>query len=371
MRKGRRGNGEGYVWRTKDGRYHCQVRVGKKRPVVHGNSQGEMIANRERINHRARRAVSGQKLTLGDWMTRWISSGGEDGRRMSTISRYESIIRNHIIPLAGDVPLWDFTAVRANELLLDLQKALSPDSRKLVRSVLSQGLKAAVIFGKVPDNVVSGVPIPKSGERDYRVFSRDELERFVRAARSSRFWLVYFLMLDLGLRPGEAMGLRWRDLSLERQTATISHTLVKTRQGLLLSPPKTKKSRRKISISKTARSQLLMIPEPERESDFFVHSGALDPLYPDTCRQEFKAILKAAGLPRDAKLHGLRHNHISHSIEEGIDLSEASRRAGHSSIEITNDRYTHLVPGSNDKTPVAMDRIWEKMGLAGHEPIRV
>jgi integrase len=168
-------------------------------------------------------------------------------------------------------------------------------------------------------------------------------------------YALWVLLATTGLRRGEALGLRWSDVDLERETISVSQTLTTVGHRVVVSPPKSDRSRRRLRIDfTTARvlgehseaqgrdRELLGVPEGRDDYVFAEPDGS--PIHPDSVTRRFQTLVRRSGLPRLRGPHDLRHTWASLALAAGVHPKVVSDRLGHSTISITIDTYSHAIP---------------------------
>ena len=154
---------------------------------------------------------------------------------------------------------------------------------------------------------------------------------------------VFRLLLLGGLRRGEALGLRWRDVDLDNRLITVRQQIVQVGGELVINPPKSRRGLRTVSVDPTTLASA-GTPGLLRSAEGLVFSGTDGaPLSPALVSRRFERLVAELGLPR-IRLHDLRHTSASLGLAAGESLVEVSRRLGHSSVAITGDIYSHLDP---------------------------
>jgi len=352
----RRGSGEGNIYWRGD---RCYGRISiphpgprRVRKLVTGKSRKEVLAGMKAAQKYAR-AVGNSRITLAEWLEHWQASHLA-GLRSNTVATYRSIIKNHLLPRFGQICINDLSNDHLEPAFRAMRENLAPRSMVLLHTVFSKALKQAVASGKAMRNLLTSIPRDRVSAADHSILGKAQLKPFHRAARGSRFYLAYLLMLGCGLRCGETLALRWSDISLERRELTVNGTLVKTVHGMEINPPKTKMSRRTLALPASACHELGRVPPSAREGHlFFNRAGGM--VSPDRLRRDFLKVLAAAGIDH-LTLHELRHTHASLLLHEGVDLPGVGRRLGHSTIKTTADIYGHEVPGAEDRTRRIIDR---------------
>jgi integrase len=187
-----------------------------------------------------------------------------------------------------------------------------------------------------------------------RSWTATQTAAFLNAVRGHRLYAALHLIALRGLRRGEACGRRWRDLDLDTGTAVICGQLQEYDGHLTVAPPKTPRSERAIALDRTTVAALrrhrdLQQAERHQAGDGYHASGYVftglngDPLAPDRLTRMFKALAAEAGLP-PIRLHDLRHGAASLALSAGTDLKVVQDMLGHSSIVLTADTYTSVLP---------------------------
>jgi len=171
-----------------------------------------------------------------------------DTVRQRTFERYESIVRVHIRPAFGHLKLKALTPNHVRSLYRrKLDSGLAPRTVRYIHTTLHKALREAVSDGLLPRNVTDAVKSPKPGEPELRPLSKEQARQFLDAAQESgdRFEALYVLALHCGLREGELLGLKWDDVDLGGQAATVQvrRTLSETRTGHKFEKPKNGKGR--------------------------------------------------------------------------------------------------------------------------------
>ena len=173
------------------------------------------------------------------------------------------------------------------------------------------------------------------------------------------------LAVTTGMRRGEILALRWKDVDLDAGTLAVQQTLEQTRKGLSFKAPKTARSRRTISLPSLTVEALRrhkVHQAEDRLSSPGIGRAEIDlvsslrdgsPSSPRALTQEFKRLAKKLGFA--VRFHDLRHTHISHLLAEGVHPKVASERAGHASVAITLDTYSHVLPGLQEDAAARID----------------
>ncbi|NQT73585.1 MAG: site-specific integrase [Chloroflexi bacterium] len=322
------------------------------------------------------------KQTLAEYLQDWLQRK-ESKVSPKTILDYEGIIRRYLTPRLGHIPIGKLTPHHVEELHSYMAgEGLSARSVQYAHRVLSQALKHAVRMEMLGRNVCDVVDVPSIRRKEMRVMDTDEVQTFLNVTQESPLWPVFFLAIYTGLRKGELLGLRWRDVDLSKATISVNQTAIRIKgNGVVISEPKTAYSRRMISLPASA-TRLLIDLKLKRKSECESHNLEWDesslvlcnsvgePLSPDTVTHTFSRALESAGLPH-MRFHDLRHTHATLMLKEGVHPKVVSERLGHASINITLDIYSHVLPGMQEMAAEAFEQALGNKVLepVGHENV--
>jgi integrase len=207
--------------------------------------------------------------------------------------------------------------------------------------------------GLIASNPARKAERPRIESAEVEILSEADAADLLTKLRGRSFFLIAALGLATGMRRGEMLALRWRDVDLDAAELQVNQSLEQTKAGLRFKPPKTKRGRRIISlpafIVKELRAHRIAQGEERlalglgKDSDDALVLRRPDgsPLVPDNVSSEWRKAVAALKLPK-VSLHALRHTHASQLIASGMDVLTISRRLGHGSPSITLDVYSHL-----------------------------
>jgi integrase len=236
------------------------------------------------------------------------------------------------------------------------ERGLSPRTVRYTHSILRQALAQAVRWRLLATNPADDLALPKQPRQEMRALDPEKAAAFLEAIRGDRWEALWELLIVTGLRPGEALGLRWSDIDLDRNRLSVQRTLVREDDGLRLAEPKTATSRRVVvfpsSTGGTLRAhrarQLKARLKAGDEFDgtlnlvFATHLGRpLD--YSNLVSQHFKPIVKATGL-EPLRPYDLRHTCATLLLASGEHPKVVAERLGHASTVMTLDAYSHVLP---------------------------
>ena len=213
-----------------------------------------------------------------------------------------------------------------------------------------------------PVDAVDPLPTPK---REMILWTPHQAAAFLDVALPHRLYALFYLAMSTGMRRGELLGLRWRDI--KGGTLTVRQALVKTKGGdVRVETPKNNKTRSlglaPDVLEVLARHKQQQEIERERAADVGAPWPAYDlvfssevgtPLYPDNPKRTLNKLCLAAGVPL-VRLHDLRHLHSSVCIAQGVDPKMLADRLGHARASFTLDRYTHLFEEQRQRNAVSL-----------------
>lgn len=236
--------------------------------------------------------------------------------------------------------------------------------------MLRQALKQAVRWRLLPVNPAADVDLPKWKKREMRAMSPEEAERFRRACEGRPMGLLFSFLLATGLRPGEALGLRWRDCELEARQVRVTQTLVRLKSGAWeFRPPKTRTSRRTVPVPRSLARELLehrrrqaarrLAKGPKWQDHDLVFSGLQgQPIDAHNLgTRYFKAILKVARLSHELRVYDLRHSCATLLLAAGEHPKVVAERLGHATTTLTLDTYTHVLPGMQERATERLEEM--------------
>jgi integrase len=372
-----RGNSEGSIFPRRDGRWCSAVDLGwengkRKRKYLYGETRKSVA---DALNKALRDKALGlpvamERQTVEQFLKRWLEESAKPSIRPRTFERYGELIRLHIIPEIGRITLEKLAPSDVQRLLnRKLAQGLSPKTVRHVRGVLGTALGRALKWGLVARNAASLTDSPKVIRPQIRAFTCDEAKGFVDAAKGERLEALYLLTVTLGLRRGEVLGLKWKDIDFDAFTVHVRAALQRVNGSLVLAETKTNRSRRPLPlldfVAKALRlyrarqlERRLVAGSRWQEQGYVFTTGIGTPIDPANLLDDFKRILKKAELP-DIRFHDLRHSAASLLLALNIHPRVVMELLGHTQISLTMETYTHVVPNlvreAVDKLGVALN----------------
>jgi integrase len=244
-------------------------------------------------------------------------------------------------------------------------RGLSAQTVQHVHRTLSQALSHAVRLGVLIKNPAAQVKPPRPERREIRILGKDEIGTLLKAAQGTWLRLPVLVAVTTGLRRGELLGFRWSDLDLKAGTLTVNQSLERLKGKVAFKAPKTKTSRRSITLPEAAVQALQEHRVAQAEERLMLGLGR-DPrglVFTRANGQPLDAdsLTKAFGrLVADTRVtpitfHGLRHTHISHLLMDGVHVKVVSERAGHANVNITLSVYAACIPSMQADAALRVD----------------
>lgn len=373
----KRGQNEGSVYKLANGTWRGSVSLGRgpdgkrDRKYFSGKTRRE-VAEKLKVaqrDHQLGLPVAPERQTVAYFMNTWLEERAKPSTRITTYTTYESHTRIHILPSLGHIILQQLTPQQVQAFVN--YKAASPDLaiRTVIdiHSVLRRALNQAVRWGLVPRNVAALAELPRLEKKEQRYLTPDQARMLLEAARGDRLEALYSVAIALGLRRGEALGLRWEDVDLDRGVLQVKVALHRIGGKLQLAEPKTPGSRRsinlpRISIAALRAHKVRQLEERLKAGDKWKESGHVftstigTPMEPSNFRRAFQKLLARAGIEH-MRIHDMRHTAASLMIAQKIEPKMISEILGHSRTGITMDLYGHLFEPMRREAADRMDDI--------------
>jgi integrase len=231
--------------------------------------------------------------------------------------------------------------------------------------ILRAALNKAVKWGFVARNVATLVDTPGSEQQEMRFLAPEEARQFLEAIRGDRLEALYTVALAIGLRPGEALGLRWQDVNLEAGILTVQVALQRVDGVAQLVELKTRRSRRSLALPPFAVAALAahrarqeedrrLAGDTWEEYDLVFTTRRGRPLGPRNVIRSYRRMLRRAGISH-RRLYDLRHTCASLLLVQGVHPRVVMDILGHSQISLTMNTYSHVIPELQQEAATRID----------------
>ncbi|SOX53807.1 site-specific integrase [Mycobacterium ahvazicum] len=394
-------NGEGSIYkRMRNGRHtgyigavsHTDDAGQLKRHVVYGKTRADvrdkMRQARERLDNGV--AVKDSKRTVANWLAHWRATTlAASDRKESTRELYANLCRRHLEPEPfGAIRLDKLRPSDIEALILAMRaktkpgkrtqqnltsepvRALSDATIRQTYTVLRAGLDGAVRDGLLAKNPVAAVKRPGVARREARHASAVDVSKLMLCANGLRYRNVLVLIATTGLRRGEALALHWSDVDLDAGMMVVRGTLGRVGGKLIITEPKTDRSRRTVPIAlplvtmlRTHRAdqnaERVAAGDQWQENELVFATEFGTPVDPRNILRTVQIAAQKAGMS-DIGVHTLRHSAAVIWLESKVHIKAVADLLGHSSIAITGDIYGHT---SDDTARAAVAGLADQLGL--------
>lgn len=372
-----RGNNEGSIYqRKKDGRWVGAVSLGYvggklQRKTVYGHTREEAARQLKRVQGEIERGlpVPNDRLTVSRFLTDWLEKTIKPSVRPSTFTAYSLYVNNHLIPGLGRVRLTKLTPQQVEAFMAERAKSgLSPRTVNHMRTILRTALNKAMAWGLVNRNVAALADPRHMPESEPSVLSPEQAAKLLDGVATMRLGALYITALTLGLRLGEALGLQWADVDLNKGTLTVRRALQRIGGKAAFVEPKSRTSRRTVKLpavtlavlkdhrKRQLEERLRIKGEWNPDSLVFCNYRG-GPLNPSTTTRTFRQVLEKLELP-SMRFHDLRHSAATLLLATGTHPRLVMELLGHSQISITMNRYSHVLDSMAAETADRMDAVF-------------
>jgi integrase len=317
--------------------------------------------------------IQPDRTTVREFLDQWL----EHMRAQLTPrshERYSELVRKNIVPLIGNIPLTKLQPTAISQAYAKALKSgrrngkggLGPETVRYMHRVLRHAMQQAVRWQLLVRNPCDAVNPPKIERKEMKVLDADGTAALIEAARNTSLFVPILLGVLCGMRRGEITALRWRSIDLERRQLSIVASTEQTRDGVREKPPKSGRGRTvalpslvvdELRRHRLRQAEALLKLDVRLSDDRHVVTRADgEPVQPRSLTHAFEVFLRKQGLPR-VRLHDLRHSHATHMLASGVHPKIAQERLGHSSVAITLDLYSHVLPGLQADAAARIDDV--------------
>ncbi len=373
--KRRRGNGEGSVFQRENGSWCVQITLADgQRLSKHFETQRE--ANRWRVDtlksQQDGMLATNREITVSQFFERWLEDVAKASTRVRTYQSYRGLFETHILPALGTVKLADLRPEHLQRFYTTKTEAgLSARTVRYLHGLLHHALDQALKWGMVPRNVTDAVTPPRLVRRSMRTLTPPEAQKLLEVLRKDRLYALYLLAISTGMRQGEILGLRWTEVNLDSGTVRVVRAIQRIKgQGFVASEPKTERGRRAIALPKITVQALQEHQKQQAEDKALLGTEWQEqglvfttligtPLDARNILRHFKDALKQADLP-EMRFHDLRHTAATLLLLQEIHPKVVQEMLGHSSITLTLDTYSHVLPNMQREAATKMDALLQQ-----------
>jgi len=308
-------------------------------------------------------------MTLNEYFDKWLESVSRIRTSERTSYGHESIFNRNFRKTIGSKKLEKLVVLDIQKVYGDmLGRGLEPQTVKHAHSVLNCALKQAVRWNLLPRNPAEYVELPKVHRKERRVLTAEESRRFISVSEGITNGLIFEFALLTGMRPEEYLAVQWGDLDFERNTVQVRRALVRHKGKWSFNEPKTSRSRRTVILPSSLMPKLKkhrydQLTQKLRVRDIWEeHDLVFCTVYgtphsiPNLTYRYFRPLLIKAELPR-IRVYDLRHTHATLLLAAEENPKVVAERLGHSTIVLTLDTYSHVLPTMQQKATDKLEKI--------------
>lgn len=346
-----------YIGRDSQGRRHYFSET------VKGSLKDAKKRLTEKIGEKdAGKLIKASRITLNEYLDNWLESAVRNRVRPNSLHHYKMRMKFQVRPHLGHYRLEAITPMHVQNLITKLnQQGIASTTIKKVHAILSSAFKQAVKWRILQSNPAEGVEVAREAKNEskkhMRTLTPEQAAKFLTSLSGDRYHALFLLAIMGGFRLEEYLGLRWRDINFGHGVVTVRTVLIwkASGGGWYFGEPKTRRSKRNVPLPQSVMDALLEHKRTQDEWKLKAGGGYNDhglvfatksglPIDQRNLRYSFHRRMEAAGLPSDVRLYDLRHSCASLLLAANVHPKVVSERLGHSSINITLDVYSHVLP---------------------------
>ena len=360
----RRPQGDGTIRKRSDGRWEARIIIGHKNdgsPMyksAFAKTQKSALTQLHQLLdlYRDVDLTEECRMTLGEWMDKWMDEYMIFTIKENTIKGYRSQIDHQIKPFIGHKQLASLTTADIQKFYNKIKKegrvhphpihghVLSDSMVRKIHMMLHEAMEVAVRERYIVRNPTDNTTIPKKTTTEKQVLDDSQLNRFLEAIQGEPYWHDFFYVeVMTGLRRGEICGIKWSDIDFNEGTLCIKRSVsTKEGGGVSIGETKTDAGVRTIIMPPSVATLLWKKRSDAINEWVFPHyTNPSDPLHPSSAYKKLKTLLKRLELPL-LRFHDLRHTFATQATDGGVDPKTLAGILGHTDASFTLDTYTHV-----------------------------
>jgi integrase len=299
-----------------------------------------------------------RRTSVSGYLDEWLAARKVD-LRPTTWRSYEGHVRLYLRPYLGHLRLGELRTAHVESAYatirqLKASRPLKPVTLRRVHATLLSALNEAVRRRLIAHNPAVHARLERTERPKPRVWDADTVGAFLSAVHADRLYALFHLAVLRGLRRGELCGLRWVDVDLDAGVLHVRQQIVQLGYAVALGSPKTRSGTRSVALDVGTMGALRDHRRRQRDEQGVAASAWVDSglvftredgtaLHPEYVTRHFARLVRRADLPM-IRLHDLRHTAATLALAAGVEMVVVSRQLGHSSLSITADTYTHVLP---------------------------
>jgi integrase len=311
--------------------------------------------------------VAPSKQTLGEFLTSWLTDAASQKVSEATLRSYQMRLIPDIVEPLGHLKLDKVTpqVIQARYRQMSDEQKLSPRTVRYTHVILRQALEKAVAYRYLVHNPCKHVELPRKRAREMTVWVESQVSTFLGQTAGHPLYALLHLLFASGLRPSEALAVKWGDLDGSKLRVQRAVVETKVRGEYAIDKPKTAKGLRTVALPEEtmvvlqshrraqAAEMLAKGAEYNRQDYIFADEWG-DHLDIISVRARFQTLVKKSGLPK-LNLYGTRHTHATILLRACVNPKVVAERLGHASVVITLDTYSHVLPDTQEEVATKLN----------------
>ncbi len=317
--------------------------------------------------------IEPSRMLVSEYLKRWLKDYAEPSVSPKTNERYAQIIRDNINPTLGNYHLSKLKPLHIQSFYTDCLTSGRKDGKGGLAAqtvlhfhrLLHRALSQAVKWQLLARNPVDAVEPPRPERTEMNAINEASTAQLLDKLTGSVLFSPVLFAVTTGLRRGELLALRWKDVNLDEGRITVNQSLEQTKAGLRFKSPKTERSRRQVPLpsvtvdllkdhKRNQNEERLRLGPIYQNNDLVFPRPDGSAMPPDSFSTNFAAFIRRSGL-KHIRFHDLRHSHATQLLLQGVHPKIVSERLGHSNIGITLDTYSHVLPGMQEDAVLKID----------------
>jgi integrase len=345
------------------GRDHKTYKRNYHNRTIHGSMRdAQEYLTRKPRERDLGRDLEGAKITLNEYLDRWLGAAVVPRVRLKTFQDYRGRLRRYVRPVLGERVLAGLRPLDLQAVYQQMtERGLSARTIRYAHVLIKCAMQQAVRWRLLLENPADGLKVPQQVRNEIRSLTVEQARALLKAAEGTKYGPVLAVALTTGMRPSEYLGLKWKDIDWARQTVSVVRSIRRLNGKWCFSGTKRSRSRRPIKLQNWIVSLLHDLRTKVSAQDFYPEARDLifrtpsgQPISADYLAKRFRSVLELASVPR-IRLYDLRHSAATIALAAGVSPKIVSEQLGHASTDFTLDTYAHVLPHMQDEAAARVE----------------
>jgi integrase len=356
----KRGHGQGTIRQRTDGSWEGIYRLDGKKKSIYGKTEAEIKERLKKITAEITLGTHREpcKLKFDEWLDIWLWTYKHNKIKPLTFEQYERIIRLYIKPELGHIKMEE---LKNHTIQAIINKLGNTRNAQLTATITKMSLSHAVRVDMLSKNPAEYIIIPKTKKCTVDVLSASQRHTLIKALSQHRLGVAFHLMLSTGIRRGELLSLKWQDIAWKQKLLNVDKSLNRIKifdadkVGKYANTEGTTKNNKqriipllddtiqRLKLHKHKQNIEKLECAEYADNSYIFCSKDGKPINPRNFTKYFHTFLKNAGIDK-INLHWLRHTFATAGLENGIDMKIMQDLLGHSTMQVTSEIYSHVLP---------------------------